>query len=268
MPVSFSELVALNSRELTKDKGVTTARKEEGEKPKYAELVSSRSYGPRGALPRRGRLFRGAQRARGGQAAVAQVVMNRVKSGLYPTSICGVVYQNRDRYLGCQFTFACEGKSLRVTEPDAWARATKHRHECAQGRHLSRQCRRRLELPRELCPSGLGAVFAAHQRHRPPHLLQAERHRRIAGSGWRRGRAVLKLGCLGTASREPTTLSAHGPRAFDLMISPCLIQGRRCLRSHARLRKTPSPGRSMSRSSECSSRPSWSRRPTRAKASL
>jgi spore germination cell wall hydrolase CwlJ-like protein len=60
-----------------------------------------------------------------GQAAVAQVVLNRVKSGLYPTSICGVVYQNRDRYLGCQFTFACEGKSLRVTEPDAWARATK-----------------------------------------------------------------------------------------------------------------------------------------------
>ena len=35
------------------------------------------------------------------------------------------MYQNRDRYLGCQFTFACEGKSLRVTEPDAWARATK-----------------------------------------------------------------------------------------------------------------------------------------------
>ncbi|MBV9052767.1 MAG: cell wall hydrolase, partial [Hyphomicrobiales bacterium] len=53
------------------------------------------------------------------------VVLNRVKSGLYPTSICGVVYQNRNRYLGCQFTFACEGKSLRVTEPDAWARATR-----------------------------------------------------------------------------------------------------------------------------------------------
>jgi spore germination cell wall hydrolase CwlJ-like protein len=52
-------------------------------------------------------------------------VLNRVKSGLYPSSVCGVVYQNRNRYMGCQFSFACEGKSLRVTEPDAWARASR-----------------------------------------------------------------------------------------------------------------------------------------------
>lgn len=58
-----------------------------------------------------------------GQAAVAQVVLNRVKSGLYPSSVCGVVYQNRHRYKACQFTFACEGRSLAITEPDAWATA-------------------------------------------------------------------------------------------------------------------------------------------------
>src|ERR1700736_1072907 len=34
----------------------------------------------------------------GGQAAVAQVVLNRVSSGLYPATICGVVYQNRRHY--------------------------------------------------------------------------------------------------------------------------------------------------------------------------
>ena len=60
-----------------------------------------------------------------GQAAVAQVVLNRVKSGLYPDSVCGVVYQNRHRYLGCQFSFACEGRSLRVTEPGPWKQAVK-----------------------------------------------------------------------------------------------------------------------------------------------
>ena len=58
-----------------------------------------------------------------GQAAVAQVVLNRMKSGLYPASICGVVYQNRHRHLACQFTFACEGKALRTTESDAWDQA-------------------------------------------------------------------------------------------------------------------------------------------------
>jgi spore germination cell wall hydrolase CwlJ-like protein len=60
-----------------------------------------------------------------GQAAVAQVVLNRVSSGLYPSTICGVVYQNRDHYEGCQFSFACEGRSLRITEPDAWHTAVR-----------------------------------------------------------------------------------------------------------------------------------------------
>lgn len=55
-----------------------------------------------------------------GQAAVAQVVLNRIKSGLYPTSICGVVYQNSHKHLACEFTFTCEGKSLAVTEPGPW----------------------------------------------------------------------------------------------------------------------------------------------------
>ena len=68
-----------------------------------------------------------------GQAAVAQVVLNRVKSGLYPDSVCGVVYQNRHRYLGCQFTFACEGKSLRITEPAHWKQAVKIAREVTFG---------------------------------------------------------------------------------------------------------------------------------------
>jgi spore germination cell wall hydrolase CwlJ-like protein len=59
-----------------------------------------------------------------GQQAVAQVVMNRVFSGYYPNDVCGVVYQNAERHLACQFTFACEGKDLnKVDEPDMWEQA-------------------------------------------------------------------------------------------------------------------------------------------------
>jgi hypothetical protein len=59
-----------------------------------------------------------------GQEAVAQVVMNRVFSGVYPHDVCGVVYQNAGRHLACQFTFACEGKDLnRIDEPDMWEQA-------------------------------------------------------------------------------------------------------------------------------------------------
>ncbi|UTD25815.1 cell wall hydrolase [Bradyrhizobium sp. WD16] len=60
-----------------------------------------------------------------GQIAVAQVVMNRVFSGFYPTTVCGVVYQNKNRHLACQFTFACDDVADVVREPDMWLRAKK-----------------------------------------------------------------------------------------------------------------------------------------------
>ncbi|KQP53589.1 cell wall hydrolase [Methylobacterium sp. Leaf106] len=69
-----------------------------------------------------------------GQAAVAQVVLNRVKSGLYPSNVCGVVYQNRHRYMGCQFSFACEGKSLRITDGPSWQSATRIASAVIEGR--------------------------------------------------------------------------------------------------------------------------------------
>ena len=68
-----------------------------------------------------------------GQAAVAQVILNRVKSGLYPQSVCGVVYQNRHRHMACQFSFACEGKSLRVTDQDSWLKAVRIAREVTDG---------------------------------------------------------------------------------------------------------------------------------------
>ena len=58
-----------------------------------------------------------------GQMAVAQVVLNRAFSGKYPSTVCGVVYQNSHRRLACQFTFACDGIPDRIREPDMWERA-------------------------------------------------------------------------------------------------------------------------------------------------
>ena len=69
-----------------------------------------------------------------GQIAVAQVVMNRVFSGFYPTTVCGVVYQNKHRHLACQFTFACDNVADVVREPDMWDRAKKIAKETLDGR--------------------------------------------------------------------------------------------------------------------------------------
>lgn len=68
------------------------------------------------------------------QIAVAQVVMNRVFSPFYPKDVCGVVYQNSNRHLSCQFTFACDGKSKAVVEPDAWARAQRIARDVLDGK--------------------------------------------------------------------------------------------------------------------------------------
>jgi spore germination cell wall hydrolase CwlJ-like protein len=58
-----------------------------------------------------------------GQAAVAQVVLNRVRNPAYPDSICGVVYQNSHWRNACQFSFACDGRKERITEPSHYKTA-------------------------------------------------------------------------------------------------------------------------------------------------
>jgi spore germination cell wall hydrolase CwlJ-like protein len=56
-----------------------------------------------------------------GQAAVAQVVMNRVKHPSFPKSVCAVVFQRAGH--GCQFSFACDGSMREAREGEAWNRA-------------------------------------------------------------------------------------------------------------------------------------------------
>jgi spore germination cell wall hydrolase CwlJ-like protein len=58
-----------------------------------------------------------------GQIAVAEVIMNRTRSGYYPSSICGVVYQGSHRATGCQFTFTCDGSINRRPRGRAWTQA-------------------------------------------------------------------------------------------------------------------------------------------------
>ncbi|WP_245895329.1 cell wall hydrolase [Devosia submarina] len=59
-----------------------------------------------------------------GQLAVANVIVNRARSGKFPSTLCGVIYQNAEkgRYR-CQFTFACDGRSDTPGERRAWARS-------------------------------------------------------------------------------------------------------------------------------------------------
>ena len=57
-----------------------------------------------------------------GQIAVAQVILNRVRSPQFPQTICGVVYQGQMQK-GCQFSFACDGHTDMPRDNDQWALA-------------------------------------------------------------------------------------------------------------------------------------------------
>lgn len=103
-------------------------------RPDYASIVSGSNAEREERCLAQAIYFEARSEPEAGQAAVAQVVLNRVKSGLYPNSICGVVYQNRHRHLRCQFTFACEGKSLRIAEPEPWKVASRIAKEVLGGK--------------------------------------------------------------------------------------------------------------------------------------
>lgn len=58
-----------------------------------------------------------------GQVAVAEVILNRVRSRAYPNTICSVVYQGSHRATGCQFTFTCDGSLNRRPRGRAWTQS-------------------------------------------------------------------------------------------------------------------------------------------------
>jgi spore germination cell wall hydrolase CwlJ-like protein len=64
-----------------------------------------------------------------GMKAVAYTTLNRVFSNLYPTSICGVVYQGERgkdgslKYNRCQFSWTCDGTVKKIRHPELYNKA-------------------------------------------------------------------------------------------------------------------------------------------------
>ena len=56
---------------------------------------------------------------RDGRAAVAQVVLNRMRHPAFPHDVCSVVFQHTANNI-CQFTFACDGAMQRPRLPALW----------------------------------------------------------------------------------------------------------------------------------------------------
>ncbi|WP_264212767.1 cell wall hydrolase [Leisingera thetidis] len=60
-----------------------------------------------------------------GQFAVAEVILNRVKSAQFPNTLCGVIKQGTGRKYQCQFTYTCDGYKEVINEKKAYQRVAK-----------------------------------------------------------------------------------------------------------------------------------------------
>ena len=126
--------VATAAKAATTVAGFVAARTDLSDRPAYATLIDPRDRARQLRCLAEAVYFEARSEPEAGQAAVAQVVLNRVRSGIYPATVCGVVYQDRERPFACQFSFACEGKSLRVEEPGPWGVATRIAEGVADGK--------------------------------------------------------------------------------------------------------------------------------------
>ncbi|MGB7241780.1 MAG: cell wall hydrolase [Sulfitobacter sp.] len=60
-----------------------------------------------------------------GQFAVAEVILNRVKSAQFPGSACRVIRQGTGKKFQCQFTYTCDGNKEVIHEHQAYERVAK-----------------------------------------------------------------------------------------------------------------------------------------------
>ncbi len=95
-----------------------------------------------------------------------------------PTSICGVVYQNKDWRNRCQFSFACDKIKDKVNDPRRWEDSELRRARDHPWPDLADRGRLLDPLPRHVCEAALGAGDGEGGADRPARLLPD------LGGGW------------------------------------------------------------------------------------
>lgn len=101
-----------------------------------------------------------------GRVAVAQVILNRVKSKAYPDTICDVVYQNAHRKHKCQFSFACDGKPDNPANASAWASAVSLANQILYEPKNAGE--RKGNTPLQLLPASMHRVTHYHANYVSP----------------------------------------------------------------------------------------------------
>ena len=144
-----------------------------------------------------------------GQAAVAQVILNRVRNPAYPENRSAASSTRIENWRHrCQFSFACDGRSERIAEQRQWETAQRVARDVTRRQNLDRGGRRLHPLPRQLRAARLGAAHDQGGHDRRASLLSHALRRLVVTSNLFSHRAVGKR-----AARRAFRLSHERVRA-------------------------------------------------------
>ena len=154
--------------------GSTMIAKGDDGRPQYASLIDPQRMSQEQRCLAEAIYFEARNEPEAGQAAVAQVVLNRVKSGLYPEVRLRCRLPEPPPLPGVPVLVRVRRQvaAHQRAGPVGDGRACRPRRDGRQD--LSGRCRRRDALPRRLRAPALVAQAEEDGRDRPPHLLQAE----------------------------------------------------------------------------------------------
>jgi len=145
-----------------------------------------------------------------GQAAVAQVVLNRARHPAFPRTVCGVVFQGAGSH-SCQFSFACNGAMRLRHEAAAWERARD-----VAGRALSGYVMAAVGGATHFHVARLGAVWGGSMMK----IAQVGQHIFYGFSG---RRSAFRGGAVELSGPAEVTAAAAAPADADLAVVNTLV---------------------------------------------
>jgi hypothetical protein len=118
-------LAALTSLPSVEDRKIATAPSNVSYNDSFLNALGSAGGGSEWECLSEALYFEARGESVEGLFGVGEVILNRVDSGAYPNTICGVINQGTGRKYACQFTYTCDGIPDHINNQAAYSRVGK-----------------------------------------------------------------------------------------------------------------------------------------------
>jgi spore germination cell wall hydrolase CwlJ-like protein len=123
--ISDARLSALTTLPSIEDRNIRTSPQSVSYNNAYLSSLPTATGGPQWRCLSEALYFEARGETAKGLFAVGEVILNRVDSNAYPSSLCRVINQGTGRKFACQFTYTCDGRPEQISEQGSWRRVGK-----------------------------------------------------------------------------------------------------------------------------------------------